>query len=341
MINRNAFRAALFLMGALCVAAITDAIRPNVGNAAPHTDSFEANDSHLHLVNFTQEGTNIHDIVAMMGANVGRAAVSGVPLQASARSSYDSFTDASVAMAYRALTATEQARLDPMISGFNPTDPSAVDHVRRVLTTFPGVFSGIGEVTIHKQFVSGEVAGETASLTDHVLDRLLDFAGEAGLVVLMRDDDIDAPSQLRDLYLHHPNTTIVWAHMGFGHLPPPVREHIAFVERLLSSRSLPNLYIDLSSDETAKYVVANPETLAMTADVINRHPDRFLFGTDEAVPADRNAYLKVYRLYAPLFSRLTPSASEQVRKGNYLRIFDEARRTVRFWEHANIKDDAR
>jgi hypothetical protein len=129
--------------------------------------------------------------------------------------------------------------------------------------------------------------------------------------------------------------------MGLGHLPRPVHEHIAFVERLLSSRSLPNLYIDLSSDETAKYVVANPETLAMTADVINRHPDRFLFGTDEAVPADGNAYLEVYRLYEPLFSRLTPSASEQVRKGNYLRIFDEARRTVRSWEHANIKEDAR
>ena len=42
-----------------------------------------------------------------------------------------------------------------MITGFNPTDMYAADHIRRVLQTFPGVFSGIGEFTIHKEFVVG------------------------------------------------------------------------------------------------------------------------------------------------------------------------------------------
>ena len=77
----------------------------------------------------------------------------------------------------------EQARFDPMITGFNPADMYAADHIRRVLQTFPGVFSGIGEFTIHKEFVSSKIAGETASLTDPALDRILDFAGEVGLVV--------------------------------------------------------------------------------------------------------------------------------------------------------------
>ena len=65
-------------------------------------------------------------------------------------------------MAYRSLTPEQQARFDPMITGFNPADMYAVDHIRRVLTTFPGVFTGIGEFTIHKEFVSSKVAGETA-----------------------------------------------------------------------------------------------------------------------------------------------------------------------------------
>ena len=43
-----------------------------------------------------------------------------------------------------------------MITGFNPADMYAADHIRRVLQTFPGVFSGIGEFTIHKEFVSVE-----------------------------------------------------------------------------------------------------------------------------------------------------------------------------------------
>ena len=95
-------------------------------------------------------------------------------------------------MAYRSLTPEEQARFDPMITGFNPADMYAADHIRRVLQTFPGVFSGIGEFTIHKEFVSSKIAGETASLTNPALDRILDFAGEVGLVVLLHND-IDMP----------------------------------------------------------------------------------------------------------------------------------------------------
>ena len=76
---------------------------------------------------------------------------------------YYSFTDPWTAMAYTSLPAEEQKRFDPMITGFNPADMYTVDHIRGALLTFPGVFSGIGEFTIHKEFVSGKVAGETES----------------------------------------------------------------------------------------------------------------------------------------------------------------------------------
>jgi hypothetical protein len=249
-------------------------------------------------------------------------------------------------MAYRSLPPATQGRLDPMITGFNPTDMYAADHVRRVLTTFPGVFSGIGEFTIHKEFVSAKVAGETASLTNPALDRLLDFAAEAGLVVLIHND-VDAPfpkpgqesyqvEQLRELFLRHPETTIIWAHMGLGRIVRPVKHQLGIIERLLSNPALRHVFVDISWDETAKYIVSSPETIAATADVMNRHPDRFLFGTDEVAPSGQTGYLKVYRTYEPLFAQLTPAASEQLRKGNYLRLFDKARREVRAWEKANI-----
>jgi hypothetical protein len=51
-------------------------------------------------------------------------------------------------MACKSLRQDEQARFDPMITGFNPTDMYAADHVRRVLHTFPGVFSGIGKAAV-------------------------------------------------------------------------------------------------------------------------------------------------------------------------------------------------
>src|SRR6185436_6804458 len=140
-------------------------------------------------------------------------------LQTDAPLYYYSFTDAFIAMAYRSLTKAEQARFDPMITGFNPADMYAADHIRRVLTTFPGVFEGIGEFTIHKEFVSAKVAGDKASLTDPALDRILDFAAEAGLVVLLHSD-MDMPfakdgaepvylSQMKALLKRHPKTTII------------------------------------------------------------------------------------------------------------------------------------
>jgi len=72
------------------------------------------------------------------------------------------------------------------------------------------------------------------------------------------------------------------------------------------------------------------------ADIINRHPDRFLFGSDEVGPTDEEKYLKVYNLYAPLWKLLDKSAADKVLKLNYERIFNEGRRKVRAWEQANV-----
>ncbi|HEX4822691.1 MAG TPA: amidohydrolase family protein [Candidatus Polarisedimenticolaceae bacterium] len=327
--------------------------------------AYEVDDSHFHLTNYVQQGTDIHKFLEIMGDKVGRVALFGIPLQQTwdhdnsgdfaptyylqtdAPLYYYSFTDAYIAMTYRSLTKAEQARFDPMITGFNPADMYAADHVRRVLTTFPGVFSGIGEFTIHKEFVSSKVAGKTASLTNPALDRLLDFCGEAGLVAIMHNDvDMPFPKpgqdpyqlvQLRDLFLRHPKTTIIWAHIGLGRVVRPVKDQLDLVERLLSAPNMSHVYVDISWDEVAKYLVSSPEAIDQVAALINRHPDRFLFGTDEVAPTTQDGYLKVYRMYAPLFAKLTPEASQMVRMGNYERLFDEARAKVRAWEKANVK----
>jgi len=122
-----------------------------------------------------------------------------------------------------------------------------------------------------------------------------------------------------------------------GRVVHPVTAHIALVEGLLADPSLPNLYFDISWDEVAKYLVASKESLHRSADFINRYPDRFLFGSDEVAPQEPAKYFKVYEMYAPLWKMLNKEASEKVRKGNYERLFDEARRRVRAWEKANVK----
>ena len=299
-----------------------------------------------------------------MGTKVGRVAIFGIPLQQqwSYRNDgnraptyylesdsplyYYSFTDAWIAMAYKSLTKEQQARFDPMITGFNPTDMYATDHIKRVLQTFPGVFTGIGEFTIHKEFVSPKVAGEVASLDDPALDRILDFCAESGLLVIIHND-LDSPfpkpgkppaylEQMRNLIKRHPKTTIIWAHTGMGRVVRPVQRHAATLEAMLKDPAFSNLYFDISWTEVAKYLVASPEAAKITADLLNRYPDRFLFGTDEVASTNQEEYLRIYSMYDPLWKLLSAETSEKVRKGNYERLFDQARRRVRAWERANL-----
>ena len=332
-------------------------------------------DSHFHLTNYVQKGTDVRKFLEIMGTRVGRSTLFGIPLQqqwsyansgdfaptyylqTDAPLYYYSFTDAYIASVYRTLSPAEQARFDPMITGFNPADMYGVDHIRRVLEVFPGVFTGIGEFSIHKEFVSAKISGETASLTNPALDRILDFAAESGLVVILHND-IDVPfakenaepaylSQMKALLKRHRNASIIWAHVGLGRIVHPVRSsaeaaersttQLEIVEAIVADPELSHVNFDISWDEVAKYAIASKESIARVSRMLNAHSDRFLFGTDTVAPATPEPYFAVFDMWAPVWAQLTPEASLKVRKGNYQRLFDEGRRKVRAWEKAHVK----
>ena len=327
-------------------------------------ETYLAHDSHFHLTNYIQRGTDIHDFVKIMGDKVGRVALFGIPLQqqwsyrvdgedapkyyldSDAPLYYYSFTDAIIAMAYQSLSQKDQARFEPMITGFNPADIYAVDHIKRCLLTFPGVFSGIGEFSIHKEFVSSKVSGDVASLRDPALDSIFAFAGESGLVVIFHND-INKPfpksytknylNDTKEIFRRHPNATLIWAHCGLGRVVQPIKGQLGFMEDMLTDQTLSHVYFDLSWDQVAKYIVASDTVVKAVAALINRHPDRFLFGTDEVAPTEQKSYMKVYEMYEPLWKALTPETSEKVRKGNFARVFDTAKVKIRAWEKANRK----
>jgi hypothetical protein len=332
-------------------------------------------DSHFHLTNYIQQGIDIRDFLRIMGTRVGRSTLFGIPLQqqwsyansgnfaptyylqSDAPLYYYSFTDAYIASVYRTLSRDEQARFDPMVTGFNPADMYGVDHIRRVLQTFPGVFTGIGEFSIHKEFVSAKIFGETASLTNPALDRILDFAADVGLVVLIHND-VDMPfakqdaepvylTQMKALLKRHPNASIIWAHVGLGRIVHPVQTsaeaaernpaQFEIVEAMVTDPALNHVSFDISWDEVAKYAIASPTSISRVVAMLNRYPDRFLFGTDTVAPAGPAPYFAVFEMWEPVWRQLSPEASLKVRKGNYQRIFDAGRVKVRAWEKANVK----
>ena len=260
-------------------------------------------------------------------------------------------------MVYNSLSETEKERFEPMITGFNPADMYAVDHIKRVLRTFPGVFSGIGEFTIHKEFVSSKVAGDAASLLNPALDRIFEFTAESGLISILHCD-IDIPfqkentppvylAQMYELTVKHPDAVIIWAHTGLGRVIHPIRggegnfegqrypDHLELLSGAIESDKLKNVYFDISWDEVAKYIVSSEESLQACAKLLNTYPDRFLFGTDAVAPADQDSYLSVYRMYEPLWKLLTKETHDKITRLNFERLFDSAAEKVRKWEASN------
>jgi predicted TIM-barrel fold metal-dependent hydrolase len=326
-------------------------------------DKYEVNDAHYHLTNYIQEGNTVQRQLELMGDIVGRCALFGIPLQqmwsygnsgedapkyyldSDAPLYYYSFGDAYIAMQYLSLTDEQKKRFDPMITAFNPADMYAAAHIRRVLETFPGVFSGIGEFTIHKEFVSSKVAGEVASLLNPALDSIFSFCAETGLLSILHND-IDKPfpksythnyvSELIDVLRRHPDAKIIWAHIGVGRIVNPVKDQASVVRQICEDPTLSHVYFDISWDEVAKYILKTDESLQISADMINEFPDRFLYGSDNVASPNQESYLSVYNMYQPLWDKLTPEAREKVKKGNYNKLFDEAAAKVRAWEKANL-----
>lgn len=327
--------------------------------------AFEVNDAHFHLTNYIQRGPSAKEMLDIMGDRVGRTALFGLPLQqkwdysvsgdqapsyylhSDSELYYYSFVDAMIAQEYLRLSPKERQRFDPMITGFNPTDMYAVDHIRRVLAYYPGVFTGIGEFSINKEFVSAKIAGGAASLRNRAFDGILEFAAETGLLVILHTDISsiisplgETPSYLEELkrvFRAHSKTSIIWAHTGLGRVVKPSKDHVKQLRDILSDKDYSHVVFDISWDEVAKYVVAGEENLKAWASLINDYPDRFLFGTDAVAPKDQKAYLKTYNDYDPLWPLLSPDAALKVKKTNYERLFDAARLKVRAWEKKQLK----
>ena len=170
-------------------------------------------------------------------------------------------------------------------------------------------------------------------------------------------NDIDMPfakqgtepvylAQMKDLLRRHRDATIIWAHMGLGRVVSPVRTGASasaternpnfgeIVEGMLKDPTLSHVSFDISWDEVAKYILSGPDVTRRVAELFNKYPDRFLFGTDVVAPKDTTQYYAVFESYKPLWALLTPDASAKIRKGNYERLFDAARTKVRAWEKA-------
>lgn len=298
-------------------------------------------DAHFHISNYAIQGMSLKKFIDdYMRSTIARAVVMPIPLHqkwdygehyaqnkippnyylgSTSELYYYSFVDALVAKEYQALSAVDKKRVDPMITGFNPMDGYASQHIKRVLLTFPGVFSGIGEFTVHKEIVSRKVAGETVqellknrlppdalgqeklSLYNPSLVDIFNTVAEIGLVATLHNDiyqaEVDAhgnvikktfePHYVEGLtYLckKSPHATVIWAHTGLGRFVEPMAGHLKVVGEVLDTCS--NWSVDISWDLVQEAIV-HPKPHMPTLDdwiqFIIKYQDRVLWGSDAVI----------------------------------------------------------
>jgi hypothetical protein len=275
---------------------------------------------------------------------------------------YNAIQDVLVAHKFLALPEEERSRVDPLMSAFNLKDARAGEYIKKMVHLYPGVWSGFGEIHFKKQEFSEKIAGGPPSLYSPSIDAIFDVIGELGAVAVVHCDH-DTPYNLALLrdpaaqamifhgkppypqYLEafkaflkrHPNVPIIWAHfMGNGRNVQPYPEHWKYLDEMLADPGLSHVSIDISwGPVIAPYLIDTPEHLKMTADLIRKYPDRFLYGSDQGATADWEVVRKSYEVWNPLWQELGPALTRQVAQENYIRIFDASRKNMRAWEKAH------
>lgn len=358
-------------------------------------------DSHFHIANYAMQGVPLKTLIdTYMGDKVARSVVFPLPLQQKwdrfehyagdrmppnyymgpkAGMYYYSFIDTMVAMDYLKLSAADKARLDPMIVGFNPMDQYGVTHIKRMLLLFPGVFTGIGEFSVHKELVGDKIdddltkanmaPGETLppdatdtsrnTLYNPSLKTIFDFAAEAGLIVNLHSDVYpariahdgtviskapEAPytAGMKHLCKGSPKTTVYWAHTGLGRFVTPAPDHLRVVSEILDA--CPNWYADLSWDLVQNYMVEpkpGMPSLDEWATFVIKYQDRLLWGSDTVI-FTRN---KIDDKGKPVMGREMPVAEYRavmdILKPLWQKIGPEAACKVKAANHVRLFDAAR
>ena len=275
---------------------------------------------------------------------------------------YNTIQDVLLAHKFLALPEQQRARVDPLMSAFNLKDARSADYIKKMVQLYPGVWSGFGEIHFKKQEFSEKIAGGPPSLYSPSIDAIFDQIGEMGAAAVVHCDH-DTPYSLALLqdpaaqamifhgkkpqpqYLEgfkaflrrHPNVPIIWAHfMGNGRNVQPYPEHWKYLDEMLADPGFSHVSIDISwGPVIAPYLIETPEHLKMTADLIRKYPDRFLYGSDQGATADWEVVRKSYEVWNRLWQELGSALTSQISQENYIRIFDASRKNMRAWEKAH------
>jgi predicted TIM-barrel fold metal-dependent hydrolase len=311
----------------------------------PKAIAYRTVDCHLHLVDFLQRTEGIKAVLAAMDrSGVDQAMICGMPLvkkwsvsepeqpqyylDDDARCYWYSATDVLVARQIETLSAADRARFHPFICGFNGSDRNAIDHVKRMLEWYPGLWEGIGEVMTRHDDLTALTYGDVAQANSVSLDPIYDLAAENDMPVSVHSD-VSSVWKRAPLYLgeiegavkKHPRTRIIWCHAGISRrieVPTLTKE----LRRMLAA--YPNLYIDLSWVVFETYLTKSGQPVKDWVDLIESFPDRFMIGSDKV--GKFGNYHEEMQKYYVLLEALKPETARRVGHDNFLSVLSNRKK---------------
>lgn len=264
-------------------------------------------DAHLHYVDFFQDSEGSDALFAAMDAGrVDSVVLMGIPVMKKwhedepkkpryyqgddAPLYWYSATDPILAEAVRALPPARRARVHPFLSGFNPNDKNATDHIEAMLRLYPDVWEGIGEVFTRHDDLTAMIQGEAPRANNEAMQRVYRLAAQHDLPVLLHSN-LTSVREREPLYLEeltealakHPDTRFLWAHAGTSAELHRAQGKLAFLRETLDELlgKHPNLWIDLSWSVLDPYMLdADGKPRAAWIELVQKYPDRFVIGSD-------------------------------------------------------------
>ncbi|MDP3810823.1 MAG: hypothetical protein Q8Q78_07445 [Hydrogenophaga sp.] len=269
---------------------------------------------------------------------------------------YNTMVDDQTAGVYKALKDQDKIRFDPMVTGLVLGDMRCSEMLIDKLRRNPGVFTGVGEITVYKEWVQEKV-GVTlqADMQSRAcaLIKLMNTCGVIGMpVVLHCDVDVMPWDMKRSGPAHFENicsflrssecksTTIIWAHAGgLGKYSRISDGHLDRLRLVLKDPSLNHVHFDLSWDTVAKQLTMDDKETApdlkkiqQLVELLETYPERFLFGSDALSPTGVEFWRGTELAYDAVFKQLKPDTANAIKLGNYRRLIVGARQKVRLYE---------
>ena len=207
-------------------------------------------------------------------------------------------------------------------------DRSAKDAVLQTIQTYKDLpIVGFGEIFGDHDIMSDQM-NPPSSINSKAMDEIYEIAASKNWFVLFHNNishrsfkgatGTDYLTKVESMLSKHFKTTFVWAHAGI--MRNIVIDNLTDVLDLMLAK-YSNLYIDISFVVYENYIMASGMPDAKWIELIEKYPNRFLFGTD-----DLGGYkdFSDVKKYIPLLNALKPTTAENVAGKNLQKLINKA-----------------